>query len=449
MSQVISIHPVTRIEGHARIDIHLGESGRVRDARLAIASLRGFEQFVIGRPAEEIPRIVTRICGICPWMHHLAAVKAVDGCFGIQPTASGHLLREFCQILAHIHDKILHFFFLAAPDFILGPEEDLSVRNIMGLVRREPELANRVVTMRQLAQQMLARLAGKAIHPVAAVVGGFSKPMGEEERGALLADARRLLDFACLALEFAKERVFGRLVDEFGTLGTITTGFLGTVDTGGRLRLYDGQLRLMDATGAFVEFPAQAYEQYLAEHVEPWSSAKMVYAKCWGEGFSLNPDNPSGVYRVNTLARLNVCDAMATSRAQAELEQFRHHFGRPAQATLLYHWARLIELIYACERGLELLGDERITDPAVRNPAQPGAGRGIGHVEAPRGTLIHDYSTDANGCITRANLIVGTTHNIAPMNLSVHRAAAALISEGEVDEEILNRVEMAVRAYDP
>ncbi|MGE4561056.1 MAG: Ni/Fe hydrogenase subunit alpha, partial [Desulfobulbus sp.] len=325
MAQVISIHPVTRIEGHARIDLHLDESGRVRDARVAISALRGFEQFVIGRPAEEIPRIVTRICGICPWMHHLAAVKAIDGCFGVAPTASGHLLRELCLMLAHIHDKILHFFFLAAPDFVLDPETDLSVRNIMGLVRREPELAARVVEMRRLAQQMLARFAGKAIHPVAAVVGGFSKPMLAEERRELLADARRLLDFASFALEFAKERAFGRLVEEFGNLGTITTGFLGTVDGQGRLRLYEGRLRLMDPGGDHVDFFAQEYEQYLAEHVEPWSSAKMVYAKCWGRGFSLDAGHPSGVYRVNTLARLNVCASMATPRAQEELEVFRHH----------------------------------------------------------------------------------------------------------------------------
>ena len=449
MPQVISIHPVTRIEGHARIDIHLDESGGVRDTRLAISALRGFEQFVIGRPAEEIPRIVTRICGICPWMHHLAAVKAVDGCFGVQPTESGHLLRELCQVLAHIHDKILHFFFLAAPDFVLDPTTDLSVRNIMGLVRREPELAARVVKMRQLAQLMLSRFAGKAIHPVAAVVGGFSKPMTEEERKALLADAGDLLDFACYALEFAKKRAFKRLVDEFGGLGSITTGFMGTVDDKGCLRLYDGSLRLMEAGGEYVDFPAREYEQYLAEHVESWSSAKMVYAKCWGEGFSLNPEHPTGVYRVNTLARLNVCDRMATPRAQAELEEFRRAFGRPAQATLLYHWARLIELVYACERVVELLGESAITDPRVRRTAVPSAGRGIGHVEAPRGTLIHDYSTDDNGCITRANLIVGTTHNIAPMNVSVHQAAASLISEGEVNEDILNRIEMAVRAYDP
>ena len=449
MAQVISIHPVTRIEGHARIDIHLDESGRVSDARLAISALRGFEQFVVGRPAEEIPRIVSRICGICPWMHHLAAVKAIDGCFGVSPTPAGHLLRELCQVLAHVHDKILHFFFLAAPDFILGPDSDYSVRNIMGLVRREPELAARVVRMRQLGQMMLERFAGKAIHPVAGVVGGFAKPMSEDERRGLAADGQVLLDFASYALDYAKRTVFSRYREEFRSLGAITTGFLGTVDHQGNLRLYDGHLRLMHPDGTSVEFPANDYAHFLAEQVEPWSNAKMVYATSWGEGFSLDPEAPKGVYRVNTLARLNVCDQIATPRAQAELEEFRRHFGRPAQATLLYHWARLIELVYACERVLELLADDRITDPAVRTPAAPRAGRGIGHVEAPRGTLIHDYATDDNGCITRANLIVGTTHNIAPMNLSVRRAAASLISDGEVDDEILNRIEMAVRAYDP
>jgi len=449
MNQVISIHPVTRIEGHARIDIHLDEFGQVCDARVGIAALRGFEQFVVGRPAEEIPRIVNRICGICPWMHHLAAVKAIDGCFGVTPAPAGHLLRELCQVLAHIHDKILHFFFLAAPDFVLGHGGDYAVRNIMGLVRQEPELAAQVVRMRQLAQMMLERFAGKAIHPVAGVVGGFAKPMREEERQGLLADSRILLDFASYALDYAKNRVFSRFCDALQSLGTITTGFLGTVDHQGALRLYDGQLRLMRPDGTTVDFPANEYERFLAEQVEPWSSAKMVYARSWGEGFSLDPDAPRGVYRVNTLARINVCDRIATPRAQAELEEFRDRFGRPAQGTLLYHWARLIELVYACERTLELLADDRITDPAVRVPATPRVGRGIGHVEAPRGTLIHDYSTDDNGCITRANLIVGTTHNIAPMNLSVRQAAASLISAGAVDDEMLNRIEMAVRAYDP
>ncbi|MCL1979957.1 MAG: Ni/Fe hydrogenase subunit alpha [Proteobacteria bacterium] len=449
MPQMISIHPVTRIEGQARIDIQLDEAGQVADTRLLIDALRGFEQFVIGRPAEEIPRIVSRICGICPWMHHLAAAKAIDGCFGVVPPPTGHLLRELCHLLAHIHDKILHFFFLAAPDFIFGPNSDYSVRNIMGLVQREPELAAEVVRMRQLSLAMLARIAGKATHPVAAVVGGFAKPLAERELPHMLADGRILLDFACRALDHAKQKIFIRFADEEAALGAITTGFLGTIDGLGNLRLFEGRLRLMRPDGSVSDFAAADYDGYLAERAEPWSTAKMVYARTWDEGFSLDIEAPRGVYQVNTLARINVCDRIATPLAQAELEAFRARFGRPAHGMLLAHWARLIELVYVCERVLELLADKRITEPMVCSPAEPRAGRGVGQVEAPRGTLIHDFTTDDNGCIVRAKLIVGTTHNIAPMNMSVRQAATTLIAKGQVDASLLNRIEMAVRAYDP
>lgn len=449
MPNVITIRPVTRIEGHAQINIHLDAEGNVRDTHLEISALRGFEQFVVGRPAEEVPRIVSRICGICPWMHHLAAVKAIDGCFQASPPPAAHLLRELCHTLAHIHDKILHFFFLASPDFLLGTNSDFSTRSIMGLIRKEPELAAQVVRMRQLGQTMLERFAGKAIHPVAGVVGGFSLPMRKEMQQELRRDALLLLDFATQSLDYAKEKIFARFCEALQSLGTITSGFLGTVDQQGNLQLYDGLMRLMRADGQLTDFPIDAYEEHLAERIEPWSTAKMVYAKSWQEGLSLEPEAPKGVYRVNTLARLNVCERINTPRAQAELECFREQFGRPAQGTLLYHWARLIELVHACERAVELLDNDGIIDPIVRTSAAPQAGRGIGHVEAPRGTLIHDYATDDQGCITKANLIVGTTHNIAPMNMSVKQAATSLIHDGEYDEEILNRIEMAVRAYDP
>jgi len=449
MAKVINIQPITRIEGHARVAIHLDDNGNVQDTRLHVTSLRGFEKFIEGRPAEEIPRIVNRICGICPWMHHLASTKAVDGCFDVVPPPAGHKLRELCQVMAHINDKILHFFFLAAPDFILSPDCDFSVRNVMGIVKKEPELAARVVKMRQLGQVMLERFAGRALHPVAGVVGGFAKPMLEEERRQLLEDNRTLLDFACYALDYAKNNVFHQYQDIIGSLGTITTGFLGTVNHVGALKLYDGQLRLMSPDGQTTDFPSESYLDYLAEHVEPWSYSKMVYAKCWDQKFCMDLNKPKGIYRANTLARINICDHIATPRAQEALEEFRTHFGRPAQATLLYHWARLIELIYACERSLELLAEDDITAPEIRTPAEPKAGRGIGHVEAPRGTLIHDYETDDNGCIVRANMIVGTTHNIASMNMSVKQAATSLIQNGVYDETILNKVEMAVRAYDP
>ena len=450
MGKVLTIQPVSRIEGHARISVHLNDAGNVEDAFMSLMSLRGFEKFIEGRPAEEVPRIVNRICGICPWMHHTASNKAVDGCFAVTPTAAGHKLRELLQVMAHINDKILHFFFLAAPDFVLGPDADYSVRNVMGVVKAAPELATQVVKMRQLGQMMIERFAGKAIHPIAAVVGGFSKPLPEEERQAMLKDTGALLDFSLFALDFAKNNVFSKYLDVIAELGVITTGFLGTVDRAdGSFRLYDGKQRLMKPDGSFTDFEGEDYLDYLGEHVEPWSYGKMPYAKSWGEGFSLDLAAPRGIYRANTLARINVCEQMSTPRAQEALEEFRSAFGRPAQATLLYHYARLIELVYACERTSELLNWEGITDTAVRAKVEPQAGRGVGIVEAPRGTLIHDYTTDENGCITDANLIVGTTHNIGPMNMSVKQAAASLIKDGRYDQGILNKVEMAVRAYDP
>ncbi len=449
MTKIIKIQPVTRIEGHASIAIHLDDEGNVRDTRLHIMSLRGFEKFIEGRPAEEVPRIVNRICGICPWMHHLAACKAVDGCFGVTPPPAGNRLRELCQIMAHISDKILHFFFLAAPDFVMGPDSDYAVRNVIGIVKQAPELASKVVKMRQLGQKMLEGFAGKSIHPIAGVTGGFSKPMTEEERKDLLEGAGKLLDFSLYALDYAKDAVFSRYEDMIKGLGSIKTGFLGTVDQEGSLRLYDGRLRLMKPDGSISEFSPEDYTDYICEYVVPWSYAKMPYAKVWEEGFSLDLDSPKGVYRANTLARINVADKISTPRAQEALEEFRDKFGRPAQSTLLYHWARLIELIYVCERSVELLNHPEITDPNVRTRATPKAGRGVGCVEAPRGTLIHDYVTDDNGCIVKANMIVGTTHNIAPMNLSVGRAAKSLIKNGKYDQGLLNKIEMAVRAYDP
>ena len=449
MRQVINIQPITRIEGHASIGIQLDDDGNVQDARVNIMSLRGFEKFVEGKPAEELPRIVSRICGICPWMHHLASNKAVDGCFGAQPTPAGHKLRELMQTIAHAEDKLLHFFFLAAADFVIGPEADYAVRNVIGIVKTNPELAQQVVKMRQMAKMILDKFSSKTIHPVAGVPGGFAKPLLDEERRDILAKMEKLLDFARFTIDFAKKDVFPKYLDAIQTLGVIDTGFLGTVDNDGALNLYDGKLRLMKADGTYFEFEAASYADYLSEAVVPHSYGKMPYAKCWNEGFSLDLENPKGIYRANTLARINVADKMATPHAQAELEEFRAAFGRPAQATLLYHYARLIEEVYACERAIEILKDPEITDPHVRAAVEPKAGRGVGCVEAPRGTLIHDYTTDENGLITSANLIVGTTHNLGPINMSVERAARDLIKGGAVSEGVLNQIEMAVRAYDP
>ncbi len=449
MGKTINIQPLSRIEGHASIKIQLDDDGNVDKAVTHFNSIRGFEKYVQGKPAEEVTRIVTRICGICPWHHHLASTKAVDGCFEADIAPAGHMLRECMQNMAQINDKILHFYFLAAPDFIMGPDADYSVRNVIGIAQAAPGLAKQVIQMRQLGQMMMEKFAGKVIHPIAAVPGGFSKPMSDNQRKSLLEDTHTLFEFAKFTINHAKENIFPQYMDDVTSLGSITTGFIGTVDNQGSLNFYDGDIRLMKPDGTYTDFKDCDYLDYIGEYVADTSYGKFPYAKSWNEGFSMDLDQPKGIYRSNCLARINVCDNISTPLAQAELEEFRKNFGRPAQHTLLYHWARLIELVYACEKTIELLSDTDIVGKETRLEVTPKAGRGVGHVEAPRGTLIHDYTTDDGGLIVSANMIVGTTHNLAPISMSVEQSAKLLINDGKIDEGILNRVEMAVRAYDP
>jgi F420-non-reducing hydrogenase large subunit len=444
----ITLAPVTRIEGHAKVTIDLDDSGNVADTFVNVVELRGFEKFCIGRPVEELPRIVTSICGVCPWSHHLASAKANDAVFGVTPPSAGRKLRELCNAVAFTEEHILHFFFLAGADYIMGPDSDYSVRNVLGIIQEHPEIGKKVVRNRHLGAQMLNIISGKCIHPVTAVPGGFSKPLTEAERDQVLPMANEVLEFAKFAIGFAKENVFPKYLDAVKTMGVITTGFLGTVTDDGVLDLYDGKARLMKPDGTYVEFPYAEYTEHIGEHIEPWTYLKFPYAKAWGE-FSMDLDNPSGIYRTNTLARLNVCDTISTPLAQRELEEYREMFGRPVQLTLLYNWARLIELVYNAEKAVELLNDPEITSTETRVPVTPRAARGVGSVEAPRGTLIHDYETDENGLLVDVNLIVGTTHNNAPINMSVKQAATSLIKDGEYDQGILNQVEMAIRAYDP
>ena len=449
MPKTITIAPVSRIEGHAKVTIQLDDAGNVADTQVNVVELRGFEKFCLGRPVEELPRIVTSICGVCPWSHHLASAKANDAVFGVTPPPAGRKLRELCNAVAFTEEHILHFFFLAGADFIMGPDADYAVRNVIGIAQANPEIWKRVVRSRHLGARMLGIISGKSIHPVTAVPGGFSKPLTEAERQELLPMANEVLDFAKFAIAFAKENLFPKYLDAIKSLGVIRTGFLGTVAADGSLNLYDGKLRLMKPDGSFTDFAYDQYTEYLSEKVLPWSYLKFPYAKQWGEGFDMDPAAPKGIYRTNTLARINVCDKMATPLAQAEFEAFRKAFGRPAQQTLLYHYARLIELLYNAELAVQLLNDPEITSKETRVPVKPRAARGIGCVEAPRGTLIHDYETDADGMVTNVNLIVGTTHNNAPINMSVKQAATSLIKGGQYDQGILNRVEMAIRAYDP
>lgn len=448
MGKQIVIQPVTRIEGHAKVTIQLDDSGNVSDTRVQTVELRGFERFCTGRPVEELPRIVTSICGVCPWSHHLASAKACDAVFGAEIPPAAKKLRELANSIAYTEEHILHFYFLAGADFVMGPDADYSVRNVIGIAQKVPDVARKVVRCRHLGARMLEILSGKSIHPVTAVPGGFSKPLRPEEREAMRPMAMEVLELAKFSIDFAKKEIFPKYIDAVKTLGVIKTGFLGTVKKDGTLDLYDGVLRMMQPDGSYQDFDYAHYSEYIAEHTEPWTYLKFPYMKKAGK-FSMDLENPQGIYRTNTLARMNVCDRVATPLAQQEFEEFRKAFGRPVQNTLLYHWARLIELLYNAENVVRLLDDPEITSTEIRKKVEPRAARGVGCVEAPRGTLIHDYETDSNGMITDVNLIVGTTHNNAPINMSVKKAAQDNIKDGKYDQAILNKVEMAIRAYDP
>ncbi len=447
MGKKITIQPVSRVEGHAKVSIYLDDNGNVEDTRVNIIELRGFERFCIGRPVEEMPRITPRICGVCPWAHHLAAAKAADAVFGVDIPSAAKKIRELAYMAHFIHSHILHFFVLSGPDFVMGPDADYSVRNVIGVVGKVPDIAKQVVKIRYMGQMMTQIIGGKAIHPDVAVPGGWSKPVTPDEVSKLKEMAKECLGFAEFAIDFAKKNIFPPYLDVVKTLGVINTGFMGTVKNG-VLNLYDGNLRMMNTDGSYEDFSANNYVDYIAEHIEPWSYLKFPYQKKAG-AFSMDLDNPKGIYRVNTLARINVCDRISTPKAQAELEEFRKNFGRPAQATLLFHWAKLIELLYAAENAVALLNDPEISSKDIRKKVTPRAARGIGCVEAPRGTLIHDYTTDENGMLTNVNIIVGTTHNNAPISMSAKKAAKDLIKNGKYDEGLLNKVEMSIRAYDP
>ncbi|MHC4310800.1 MAG: Ni/Fe hydrogenase subunit alpha [Planctomycetota bacterium] len=299
--KTITIAPVTRLEGHAKVTINLDDSGNVADTFVNVVELRGFEKFCIGRPVEELPRIVTSICGVCPWSHHLASAKANDAVFGVTPPSAGRKLRELCNAVAYTEEHTLHFFFLA--------------RNVIGIAQANPEIGKKVVRNRHLGSQMLNIISGKSIHPVTAVPGGFSKPLTEDEKQKLIPMAAEVLEFAKFSIAFAKENIFPKYLDAVKTVGVIETGFLGTVTDDGTLDLYDGKGRLMKPDGTCEEFPYDQYADHIGEHVEPWTYLKFPYAKNWGD-FSMDLDNPSAIYRTNSLARINVCDKISTPLAQ-------------------------------------------------------------------------------------------------------------------------------------
>lgn len=458
----ITIDPLTRLEGHGKVEIFLDAEGEVENAYLQVPELRGFEAFCVGRAAEEMPRITSSICGLCPEAHHLASVKALDDLFQVQPPPAALKIRELLYSAFFVLDHATHFFALGGPDLLLDRDGPAGNRSFLGVLRKlGPTLGKSVVAARVRNNEAIQMLGGRSVHPVAGLPGGWSQPVTEAMRKALLETAQANVGFAVWCLELFEDTVQKDRDLEVAIRSeayTARTYSIGTVDAAGRPNFYDGRLRVVDPDGKdLATFPARDYLLHLAERVEPWTTLKMPYLKNVGwSGFT--EGSASGLYSATPLSRLNVASGMATPRAEAARKKMLETLGvrrrdggfAPLHLRLAIHWARLIELLYAAERMLELARDPGLTDPDVRVAVKTRGGEGVGSVEAPRGTLIHHYWADERGIITKVNLIVGTTHNHAPMALSIKKAARSLIRRGSVvTDAVLNRIEMAIRAYDP
>jgi len=454
MEKKITINPITRLEGHGKIEIFLNGQGDVAGAYLQIPELRGFEKFSEGRPAEEMPRITPRICGVCPTAHHMASTKALDSLYQVRPTPAARAIRELMYSAFMLEDHMLHFFFLGGPDFIVGPQAPAAARNILGVIGKVgQEAAGSLIRLRRECRALIELIGGKVIHPVCGLPGGVSKPFTEADRRKYKPTAEYGVEFARFALKAFHEIVLGNkayLDLVFGEPFKLKTYYMGLVDEKNKVNFYDGLVRVVTPEGKeYAKFPVQKYLDFIAEHVEPWSYIKFPYLKPVGwKGFVEGAE--SGVYAVAPMARLNAADGMATPEAQkAYDEYFKVLGGKPVHHTLANHWARVVEMLQAAERIVELVNDPELTGKDIRAIPAKTPTKGVGVVEAPRGTLIHHYETDEKGLIRKANLIVATLNNSARIAMSVDKAAKGLIQGGKVDDGLLNKVEMAFRAYDP
>ena len=441
-SQKITIEPVTRIEGHAKVTIHLNEAGDVEHAYLHVNEFRGFEKFCEGRMVFEMPLITPRICGICPVSHHLAAAKAADEVLGCPPPRPASLLRELMHMGQIIQSHGMHFFELAGPDLLLGFDADPAIRNVVGIVQANPELAVKAVGLRKWGQEIISTLGGRRVHPNFAVPGGVNKAITTEERQKILADADSSIATIQIGLQVMKAWASANMED-INKFGVFPTGYFGMVTPRNSLELYEGNIRLLDRSGPQLElFDGRNYLDYISEHVESWSYLKFPYYKKLGW--------PGGVYRVGPLGRLNASDQIDTPLANAEHIIFKSlNGGKPVENTLYYHYARLIECLFAAENVKVLLDDPDILSKDILNTHQDPKPEGVGVIEAPRGTLFHHYWAKPNGQIERVNMIVATGHNNWAMSNAVDSVAKTYIKGGKVEEGMLNRVEAAVRAHDP
>jgi NAD-reducing hydrogenase large subunit len=438
----ITIEPVTRIEGHAKVTIRLKEDGSVERAFMHVNEFRGFEKFCEGRLYFEMPQITPRICGICPVSHHLAAAKAADALTGQTPPRPANLLRELMHMGQIIQSHGMHFFELAGPDLLLGFDAAPEIRNVVGLIGTNPDLTVKAVRLRKFGQEVVKTLGGRRIHPVFAVPGGVNKALSQEERDSILSGVEEAIATTQIGLGIIKTWAEEN-AEDIQKFAVFPSGYLGLTTPQNGLELYEGDIRLISSTGSPLEqFPVASYLDYIQEHVEPWSYLKFPYYKKMGF--------PAGVYRVGPLGRLNLAEKIDTPLANEELRLFKQiNAGKPVENTLYYHYARLIEALFAIERVRALCEDPDILSTDILNTRKNYTGHGVGVLEAPRGTLIHDYTADENGKLLRVNLIVSTGHNNWAMTNAVDSVAKTYIQGPNVTEGMLNRVEAAIRAYDP
>jgi len=456
----IVIDPITRLEGHGKIHLFVNDDGSLANCYFQVPELRGFEQFCVGRPVEELARITTRICGVCPDAHHMASAKAIDAVFGATLPSAAFKLRNLVYNAFYAGDHTTHFYALGGPDFVCGPDAPPAERNILGVIAKVGlDAGKKVIAQRARGQRVIEIIGGKKVHPVTALPGGMAKRVSKEEQAELVKIGEEMVEFAKFTIQVLNDVVLANkayvdliLSDTYAH----KTYNMGLVDANNKVNFYDGKVRVVGPDGKeHCKYEPKNYLEYVAEHVEPYSYLKYPFLKKIGwKGFVDGVD--SGVYKASPLSRLNTSDGMTTPLAQAEYERFYETLTKdksgktPVNATLATHWARVVELVFACEATLALAKDDEITSDKIFSPPQGIVGEGVGIVEAPRGTLTHHYKTDKNGIVTEANLIVGTTNNNAAITMSIKRAAEGLIKKGtQITNGILNRIEMAFRAYDP
>jgi len=440
MERQIRIEPVTRIEGHAKITVFLDGAGDVRDAQFHVTELRGFEKFCEGRTLWEMPGLTARICGICPVSHILASAKACDEILAVRIPETAVLLRRLMNLGQIVQSHALSFFYLSAPDFLLGWDADPATRNVVGLVAEHPELARKGIRLRAFGQEIIDRLGGKRIHPAWAVPGGVNRSLSAEDRRWFLDNLPEAMDTIRGTLDLFKASFD---CEARGVLGEFTSMYMGLVGSDGTWEHYDGRIRIVDQDGSIVVegHDPSRYFDIIVEASAPWTYLKFPHYEPMGF--------PDGMYRVGPLGRVNVCEAFGTPEADAGLEAFRAEASRCSGKVFDYHYARLLEILASLERIGVLLDDERILSPRVRAEAGVNRLEGVGIHEAPRGTLIHHYQVDDDGLIEKANFIVSTGHNNLAMNRAVAEIAKMYIHKGDVTEGMLNRIEGGIRAYDP